>query len=178
MNTYTLRDESTLLIRNAVLGDAADLIDYLRTVGGETSFLTFSADDFSITVEQEEAFIQDALNTPNKLMLVGLVGDTIVSALSFSGGPRPRIAHVGEFGISVLKQYWGKGIASKMIKELIDWAKQSGVVKKINLKVNVQNENAAKLYKKLGFVEEGIVTRDIFVEGQFRDSYLMGLQID
>lgn len=178
MKTYPLKDESILLIREAEVDDAAALLSYLRTVGGETSFLTFSADDFNTTLEQEEAFIREARAVANKLMLVGIVEGEIVSALTFSGGPRPRIAHVGEFGISVLKKHWSKGIAAKMINELIAWAKNSGVIKKINLKVNVENENAANLYRKLGFVEEGIVTRDIFVEGQFRDSYLMGLAID
>ncbi|WP_200791861.1 GNAT family N-acetyltransferase [Caloranaerobacter azorensis] len=38
------------------------------------------------------------------------------------------------------------GIASQLIKELIEWAKSSGIIKKINLKVREDNERAINLY--------------------------------
>ena len=41
------------------------------------------------------------------------VGGRIVGTLNFSGGARPRTAHIGEIGVSVLKEYWGKGIGTE-----------------------------------------------------------------
>lgn len=47
------------------------------------------------------------------------INEKIVGCLNFSGGPRQRIAHVGEFAVSVLKEYWGNGIGKELIKYLI-----------------------------------------------------------
>lgn len=84
----------------------------------------------------------------------------------------------GEFGVSVLKEYWGNGIGEELIKYLIAWSKDSGIIRKINLRVRTDNTPAIKLYKKLGFLEEGKRKRDFLIKGKFYDSLLMGLMID
>ncbi|MBO0797135.1 MAG: GNAT family N-acetyltransferase, partial [Ktedonobacteraceae bacterium] len=91
---------------------------------------------------------------------------------------RPRTRHAGEFGISVLRKYWNLGIGGRMLTYLIDWARQSGIIRKINLRVRVDNLPAIHLYEKHGFVREGHITREFYLHGQFVDSYVMGLEID
>ncbi|WP_052045184.1 GNAT family N-acetyltransferase [Caloranaerobacter azorensis] len=85
-------------------------------------------------------------NSDNKLFLIAEIEGEIVGNLSFKGSNRRRLKHAGEFGISVKKEYWNMGIASQLIKELIEWAKSSGIIKKINLKVMEDNERAINLY--------------------------------
>jgi GNAT superfamily N-acetyltransferase len=58
-----------------------------------------------------------------------------IGCLNFSGGPRERTAQIGEFGITVRKAYWGLGIGRALIEYLIEWSRNSGVIRKINLKV-------------------------------------------
>lgn len=52
------------------------------------------------------------------------------------------------------------------------------VERKINLRVRTDNAAGIKLYKKLGFLEEGKLKRDFCIDGEFYDSLLMGLLID
>jgi RimJ/RimL family protein N-acetyltransferase len=52
------------------------------------------------------------------------------------------------------------------------------VVRKINLKVRVDNEPAIRLYRSMGWVEEGHTTRDTLIGGKFNDCLFMGLPID
>jgi RimJ/RimL family protein N-acetyltransferase len=81
-------------------------------------------------------------------------------------------------GISVRKAYWNLGIGYEMLDFLIKWAKDSGVVRKIDLLVRSDNQNAIRLYEKLGFKQEGLITRNFCIDGKFYDSLYMGLLID
>lgn len=112
------------------------------------------------------------------MFIVAEIEGKIVGNLSFSGGPRQRIAHAGELGVCVLKEYWGQGIGTKLIEYLIDWCKESGIIRKINLRVRSDNYSAIHIYKKLGFNEEGLITRDFFINERFYDSISMGFIID
>jgi RimJ/RimL family protein N-acetyltransferase len=165
-------------IRKAEISDAAALIEYLNIIGGESDFLTFGPGEFGRSVEAEAEFIANALNKKNALFIIAVTSGKVIGNLNFSGGPRERTAHSGEFGVSVLKDYWGKGVGEELIRYLISWSRSSGVIRKINLRVRTDNPKAISLYKKLGFSEEGTIRRDFYINGEFRDSLLMGLLID
>lgn len=167
-----------VIIRKAIKSDAKALIEYLNIIGGESDFLTFGIGQFGRSIEQEEEFIENALNKENALFIIAEINGEIVGNLNFSGGPRQRNAHVGEFGVSVLKEYWGNSIGEELVKYLINWSKNSGIIRKLNLRVRTDNTRGICLYKKLGFLEEGILKRDFLINGEFYDSLLMGLQID
>lgn len=171
-------DNKIVTIREAIKEDAKALIEYLNVIGGESDYLTFGEGELSISLEEEEKIIENVSKKDNALFIVAEINGKIVGNLTFSGGNRKRIAHVGEFGISVLKEYWGIGIGQELIKYLIDWSKNSGVIRKINLRVRSDNTRAIMLYKKMGFEEEGIRRRDFLLDGEFYDAICMGLLID
>ena len=52
------------------------------------------------------------------------------------------------------------------------------MVRKINLKVRVDNAGAIRLYQRMGWVNEGRTTRDTVIDGQFNDCLLMGRPVD
>jgi len=165
-------------IRKADVSDAAALIEYLNIIGGESDFMTFGPGEFNRSVEAEAEFIADALKKRNALFLIAVSNGRVVGNLNFSGGPRERNAHTGEFGVSVLKEYWGMGIGEDLISCLIEWSRSSGIIRKINLRVRTDNSRGIRLYRKLGFEEEGTVKRDFLIGGKFYDSLLMGIMID
>jgi len=165
-------------IKKAAKSDAASLIEYLNVIGGESDFLTFGPGAFGRSVEDEEKFIESALKKKNALFLIAEVNGKVVGNLNFSGGQRDRTAHAGEFGVSVLKDYWGKGIGEELTSYLIGWSKGTGIIRKISLKVRTDNKRGISLYRKLGFTEEGTLKRDFLIGGKFYDSLLMGLLID
>jgi RimJ/RimL family protein N-acetyltransferase len=167
-----------IIIREAVKSDANALIEYLNIIGGESDFLTFGIAQFGRSVEQEQDFIENTLKKKNALFIIAEINGKVVGNLNFSGGSRQRTAHVGEFGVSILKKYWGNCIGQELMEYLIDWSKNSGIIRKFNLKVRTDNTRGIHLYKKLGFLEEGIVKRDFLINGEFYDSLIMGLLID
>jgi len=165
------------LIREAVLSDARDLLDFNEATSNESDNLTFGPGELGLTLSQEEESILTSRRADNCLLIVGSINDDIIARLGFSGGKRPRIRHRGEFGISVRKEYWNLGIGGLMLDALIDWARESGVVTKINLSVRCDNEGAIALYEKKGFVKEGTLRKDMLIGGTYIDCYRMGLDV-
>ena len=59
------------------------------------------------------------------------------------------------------------------------WIDERGrIVRKINLKVRVDNVAAIRLYERMGWVHEGRTTRDTLIDGAFADCLLMGREVD
>ena len=173
-----LRNGQIATVREAVPDDAVVLLRYLNGLTTETDFLSMAKDDFDWTEEKERPFIESHQRADNKLLIVGEVDGQIVGLLGFTGDDRTRLRHAGEFGIIVSKTHWQLGLGTALIRHLIDWARASGVVRKIGMRVRCDNERALRLYDRFGFVREGTITRQFAVAGRFHDAYLMGLEID
>ncbi|MDP4159561.1 MAG: GNAT family protein [Bacillota bacterium] len=178
MKTIPLKDGQTVLLRESIKSDASELVDYLQKIGSESDFLTFGPGELSVSVSDEEAILEESYTAKNKIMLLALIGNKVIGCLHFTGGVRARTRHTGEFGVSLLKNYWDQGIGTTMVRELIQWAKDSSVIRKLNLRVRSDNDRAIFVYEKLGFIQEGLITREFCISGQFFDCIYMGLSID
>ncbi len=53
--------------------------------------------------------------------------------------------------VSVIKEFQGYGIASKLLSNTIKYGKNNGFIS-VALEVNIKNSNAIKLYEKYGFI--------------------------
>ena len=174
---YQLSDSRVLLIREVEVSDAAVLLEYVELVSGETDFFGFGPGEFELSESEEEEFIRECRAAPNQLFILGLIQGAIVSALHFSASRRKRLEHTGEFGMSVRKSHWGLGIGSFMLDVLIEWAKRTEIVKKINLRVRTDNQRSISLYERKGFVKEGTIRKDMFLDGKYFDHHWMGLEL-
>jgi len=168
----------TAVLRKAEVEDAENLLDYVNRVSGETDYLAFGRGELNWPLEKEQKFIKDYLDSENKLLVIAEIEGNIAGAIGFAGNERKRMRHTGEFGVTVLRKYWGMGLGSALIKCMIEWAKDVGGVRKINLRVRVDNQRALNLYERFGFVKEGLVSRQFSVAGEFHDAYFMGLPVD
>lgn len=173
-NIYSLKAGMKYTIRNVISEDASNLIDYLALISGESDNLTFGPGQLTITIDDEMKFIENAIKSSNQYFILAEKDGLVIGNLNFTGGTKPRLAHSGEFGVSVLKEYWGNGIAYELISLLIKWAKENRITK-INLTVREDNEKAINLYKKLGFEIEGLIRRRFYINGKYYDSHQMGL---
>ena len=69
-------------------------------------------------------------------------------------GTRDKLRHRAEFGVSVLRAYWGLGLGRALTEACIQCAKEAGY-EQLELTVVAENERAIALYRKAGFVEFG-----------------------
>lgn len=173
-----LKNNLQLTLREARPEDAERLLDYIEQIAGESENITFGPGEFGLSVEEERKYLQQSAESPTSLYLIAEVAGEIAGTLSFSTGKRPRLRHMGEMGTSVLRKYWNIGLGGQMMAYFIAWARQTGTIRKINLRVRVDNLPAIHLYEKYGFVREGHISREFYLHGQFIDAYVMGLQLD
>lgn len=173
-----LKGGDTLILRQPVEDDAKEIIEYLNQIGGESDNMLFGKDEFYLTIEQEMEHIKRIRNDSNTLMMIGTIDGAVISVAQIGGYSRKRISHNSEIAISVKKQYWGIGIGSVIMEELIRFATGHRVIKNIGLGVKASNANAIRLYEKFGFVKVG-VHKDYFnINGIYDDLIRMDLYLN
>ncbi len=172
-----LKNSLKIQIRKAEVSDAEKVIEYMKTVYGESENLTAAPHEFEVTIKQEEDFINNTNNSINSVMLIGLIDGEIVSIASLSGSQRKRMQHQVGFGISVLKKYWGLGVGTKMMEEVIKFANKNEVIEVIHLTVRADNVFAIKLYEKFGFEKVGHFEKYFKIDNDYFDSISMNLYL-
>lgn len=105
---------------------------------------------------------------------VALIENTVVGWCDITSLHRPVYEHSGVLGIGVIAEYRGKGIGEALIRTAINQAKSRGLTR-IELTVNENNSSAIALYKKLGFVIEGLKHKAVRIDGNYRNSICMAL---
>lgn len=178
MKEIKLKNGEIAIIRSATKEDAKAMIEYLNIIGGESDFLTFGKDEFRISVESEEEYIEKSNGMDNSKIIIATVNNEIISIASINSISKERMKHNGTLGISIREKYWGMGLGSELMGYLIMWAKSNKITKKINLLVREDNERGINLYKKCGFEKEGLLMKDIYVNGTYYNTIPMGLYID
>ena len=166
--------DKDIYVRPVKISDAQQLIEIIPMIDTQTPFMVRSEGEFNLTLEQEIEFISSKLNAKNYLFLVAILNDTIVGTLGFNGSTLKKYKHFGEFGMGVLKDYWGNGAGSLLLQSLIDWTKENQILK-INLKIVSSNQRAIRLYEKFGFIYEGTIVAGVFIDGKYEDLVIIAL---
>ena len=146
----TLKDGRTAVFKSPCVEDAEKLLNYIKKACGETDFLARYPEEWSITVEQEEAWVNRMRSSPDALSIVCYVDGKIAGncEISFRGGI--KTSHRAAVAIAVLRDYWNLGIGSAMFEELVAAAQNRGT-EIIELEFVEGNDRARHLYEKFGF---------------------------
>ena len=137
------------LIERAAAADANDLIEYLKQIGGESDNLSFGKEGVGFMPEQEAEYLSSIENSSDSCIFLAKENGNIIGcgSLSRSSG---RMKHRGDISVSVLRAFWGLGVATLLTRRLIDFAKENGFGI-IDLQVRSDNSAAIHIYEKLGF---------------------------
>ena len=165
-----------IIIREAAGTDAEEMLHYNYIVGGETDFLSFGRNTFNISAEKEARFLERFKNSKKDLMLVALDGERIVANASIERNKTERYSHRAELSITVLREYWGKGIGTRLLRELLAFSENSGI-ESVYLDVRADNDRAIALYRKFGFKDIGNYERYFKINGEYYDAKLMVLHL-
>ena len=97
----------------------------------------------------------------------------VVGHLTIDVQQRPRRSHVADFGICVDSHWKNRGVASALMREMIEMCDNWLRVDRIELTVFVDNAPAIKVYKKYGFEIEGTGKKYALRNGEYVDAYYM-----
>ncbi len=170
------RDADNIILRPALPEDAAQVIAYMRRIFAEPGVNLITApDEFNPTTESEARLIADMNRSANSLFLVAEDDGRIVGHLTLQGGKRRHVRHAATLGITVAEEWRNRGVGRRLITDALHWARDGGVLTRIELFVFTRNTNAIHLYESCGFEVEGRRRHSTFRDGVYLDDLLMSL---
>ncbi len=165
-----------IIYRKATPDDAAPLLKHVMTVGGETDNLSYTSQTFNISEEKERRFINRFYKSENDIMLVACDGDVIVGNAIVERNRIDRYKHRAEISITVLRDYWGHGIGTRLMQMMIEFAVSINI-EILHLEVRADNTRALNLYRRFGYKEIGVFKDFFKIDSQYYDAVLMALKL-
>ena len=164
-------------IEPATTDDSQELFDLFQEVLAEECFFASLVEDNTRTEQIEKELLQN-IEQSDYIALVAKCQNMIVGSLYLVGGRLLRTSHVVELEMKITKQFRGLGIGKRILNIAIYLARQKTHISKIKLSVVEHNKGAVALYKKLGFVQEGVLHREFReITGEYRDIICMGMEV-
>ena len=150
-----LKNGKEALLRNGTAADGAAVLENFNRTHAETDFLLSYPDEKGFTEEQEATFLEEKEKSADEVEIVALVDGKLVGMAGIDAvGSRYKTKHRAEFGVSVLKEYWGLGIGRALMEACIQCARDAGFVQ-LELSVVADNARAVAMYQRAGFAEYG-----------------------
>ena len=141
-----LKNGKEALIRNCTGADGSAVLDVFTLAHEQTDYLLSYPDEKSFDAEQEAGDLEEKMNSPDEIELAAIIDGKIAGIAGIGAvGRKYKVRHRADFGISVLKEYWGLGLGS---------AREAGS-QQLELNVVGENERAVSLYRSVGFQEFG-----------------------
>ncbi len=104
---------------------------------------------------------------------VALYQGEVIGNLGLEVCVNPRRRHVASLGMGVKDNFAGKGVGSALLKTAVDLCDNWINIKRLELTVYTDNEQAINLYKKFGFQIEGESAAFAFRNGEYVAAYHM-----
>lgn len=157
-----------------------DYIEGFRQAAGtvlrEKKYLAFlDAPSFEMAREFVQNYIKE--KSPH---VIAIADCKVIGLCDIVGLNRPVCQHDGSLGIvgiGVIKECRGSGIGKLLLKEALSLAFKKGL-ERMELTVREDNSRAIELYKKFGFVTEGVHQKSVLIDGSYYNQVFMALFID
>ena len=150
-----LKNGKEALLRNGEGADGAAVYENFNLTHAETDYLLSYPDENSFDPEEEAKYLDEKTNRPNEIEIIAIIDGKIAGTAGIEAiGTKYKVKHRADFGISILKEYWGLGLGKALTKACIQCARDAGY-EQLELNAVCENERALSLYRSLGFVEFG-----------------------
>jgi RimJ/RimL family protein N-acetyltransferase len=89
-----------------------------------------------------------------------------------------QFAHAAEVGIALLPEARGQGHGTDALRVLVGFLFTARNLQRLHLETLASNTAALASYRKVGFVQEGVLRNHAFADGDYVDTVIMGLLRD
>ncbi len=174
ISTSITKTGKTITFRYPTIEDTQILLNFINKVSLEKVHITLQGEQK--TFEEEEAWLKTVLKNieDKKIVMIFTFIENKLAGLSDIVSGSYIKKYIGGFGIIIDSDFRGEGIGKQIMNVVIDQAvKNIANLKIIKLEVFAQNLIARELYKKMGFIEYGLLPKSIFYKNEFVDEVLM-----
>ena len=168
-----------IIFRPIISNDAENLLVFRRQIASETTntmqYIGQEYPPIEETAKRLSAQLEDR-TTVN----AGAFSDSNLVAylnLRLPWADHPWMPHLAQFGMMVLKDFWGQGIGKKLLKIQEEHAQSIGV-SRIEAMVRITNERGLSLYERNGYKIEGTRKKAALINNEFVDEYFIAKILD
>lgn len=169
---FQLKNGRKLTIRHCTVADTPLFAPFQKQISRETTHTMQMESNPPSEAQVRENWQRSELD-PKALRIGAFSEGRMVGMLGFHPLPaHPWTDHLAQFGMMILKEYWGQGLGTRLLQIMESHAKKVGV-SRIEAMVRIGNDRGEHLYKKNGFVIEGTRKKAAFINGTFWDEYFI-----
>lgn len=155
-----------ILLRPLQLGDAADIY---QTIDSQREYLRrwLPFVDSTQSLQFTQEFVFYSLKTGDKVFTIREC-DQFIGLIGFKSTDKENCKT--EIGYWLSQYHQGRGIMSRAVKQLCQYAFEDQGINRIQIKCAVGNIPSSNIPKRLGFKFEGIEREgELFTDGSFAD---------
>ena len=173
------KDGKEIIFRPMVAADAETFLEFRRQIALETTNTMQYVGQEYPPIEETAKRLTTQLEDRTTINVGGYSGDKLIAYLNFRLPllDHPWTLHLAQFGIMVLKDFWGQGIGKNLLQIQEAHAKSVGV-SRIEAMVRVSNKRGLKLYERIGYKIEGTRKKAAFINNEFFDDYFIARILD
>jgi RimJ/RimL family protein N-acetyltransferase len=138
----------------------ADGVHRLLTAVAEEEGTMVEAPD-EISVEHIRTRIRHCISRRNQMFLIAVRDNHVIGMISLEAQPLRALQHIRYLSLVVEPRYRRRGIGRELLRQALDWARETPDVEKIEVRVREAYTAAVDLARKHGFTEEGRLKRHI-----------------
>jgi RimJ/RimL family protein N-acetyltransferase len=170
---FKARDGQEITLRPAETDDSCAIIDTVRSTAFERSYVLM--EHYGRNSASEKEYIGGLDRGKNLLMVAVTEADVVgcLAALQADAGRWEATAHILHLGLHLKEAYRGLGIGTEMLAYAEAWSLQQGF-KKLEASIFTGNKRSLHLFKRAGFIEEGVRKVRIRVGNDYLDEVLVG----
>lgn len=162
-----------VLVRPISVEDIESFWKALDDVARERSYLALLQ---APPLEEVEQTVRANIDQQRGVHFVAVQSGEVIGWCDIHPGKQPGFTHAGRLGMGVRIDYRNQGIGRRLLTAALEGAAHRGLAR-IELEVFSTNLPAVHLYKKFGFVEEGVSLRARYVDGVWDDLVRMAFFI-
>lgn len=154
-SNIVLKNGRVAHLRNATGADGGAVLEVFNLTHSETDYMLSYPDENSFDVEQETEFLARKAESAKEIEIIAVVDGKVAGTAGIEAvGTKYKLNHRAEYGIAILRDYWGLGIGRALTRACIECAGKAGY-EQLELNAVADNSRAIEMYKKFGFVEYG-----------------------
>lgn len=155
------------------LDDVSDLV----ALANNKNIAQFMADVFPhpYTIENGKTFIAFATSNPNSKIFAIIVNNKPVGSIGLHL-QTDILKKNAEIGYWIGEAYWGKGIITKAVPQMVDYGFKHLDIVRIFARIFGTNKASQKVMEKCGFILEGKYEKTIFKNNQFLDELIYAIR--
>ncbi|ELZ23281.1 N-acetyltransferase GCN5 [Haloterrigena salina JCM 13891] len=161
-------------------GDSVDLrpieeddLEFLRPAVNDRRVWRPIGRSRPVNCEQEREFFEDVVCGDDTVNLLIVADSTPVGTVAFNGIDWE--ADRAEIGYWIAPDYHRQGYATDAVERFVTYGFDQLGLHKVTARVFEFNEASQRLLESIGFTKEGIHRDEVFVDGDYQDTYWYGL---